>query len=87
LAAVAKGETSLGIKAKDGVVIVTEKKVSSPLMDESSYQKTQLLCQHVGAIYSGLGPDFRLLCQKSRKIVQDYFVKYYEPITVATLCR
>ena len=56
-------------------------------MDEQSYQKTQLLCQHIGAVYSGLGPDFRLLCQKSRKIVQDYFVKYFEPITVATLCR
>lgn len=56
-------------------------------MDESSYQKTQLLCTHVGAVYSGLGPDFRLLCQKARKIVQDYYVKYYEPITVATLCR
>jgi 20S proteasome subunit alpha 2 len=33
LAAVAKGETSLGIKAKNGVVIVTEKKLSSSLMD------------------------------------------------------
>lgn len=87
LAAVAKGETSLGIKAKNGVVIATEKKLSSPLMDESSYAKTQILCDHIGAVYSGLGPDFRLLAQKSRKLVQNYFVKYYEPVGVPTLCR
>jgi 20S proteasome subunit alpha 2 len=87
LAAVAKGETSLGIKAKNGVVIATEKKLSSPLMDESSYAKTQILCDHIGAVYSGLGPDFRLLAQKSRKLVQNYFVKYFEPVGVPTLCR
>lgn len=87
LAAVAKGETSLGIKAKNGVVIVTEKKLASPLMDETSISKIQLLCDHVGAVYSGLGPDFRLLCQKTRKLVQSYWVEYLEPITCATLCR
>lgn len=83
----AKGETSLGIKATNGVVIVTEKKLASTLMDESSYFKTQLLCDHIGAVYSGLGPDFRILAQKSRKLAQNYFVKYFEPMGVQTLCR
>jgi len=87
LAAVAKGETSLGIKAKNGVVIATEKKLSSTLMDETSYFKTQILCDHIGAVYSGLGPDFRILSQKSRKLVQNYFVKYFEPMGVQALCR
>lgn len=87
LAAVAKGETSLGIKAKNGVVIATEKKLSSPLMDATSINKIQLLCNHIGAVYSGLGPDFRLLCQKTRKLIQTYWVTYQEPITVATQCR
>ena len=35
LAAVGKGVTALGIKAKNGVVVATEKKLSSPLMDET----------------------------------------------------
>lgn len=87
LAAVAKGETSLGIKAKNGVVIATQKKLSSTLMDETSYYKTQILCDHIGAVYSGLGPDFRILSQKSRKLIQNYFVKYYEPMGVQALCR
>jgi 20S proteasome subunit alpha 2 len=87
LAAVAKGETALGIKAKNGAVIVTEKKLSSSLMDETSYYKTQVLCNHIGAVYAGLGPDFRLLSQKARKLVQNYYVKYLEPVGVPTLCR
>ena len=46
-------------------------------MDETSLTKTQLLCDHIGAVYSGLGPDFRLLSQKARKLIQNYFIKYY----------
>lgn len=56
-------------------------------MDENSYYKTQLFCDHIGGVYAGLGPDFRVLCQKTRKLVQDYYVKYYEPIGVQALCR
>ncbi len=50
LAAVAKGETSLGIKATDGVVIATEKKLSSPLMDQTSINKIQLFATHIAGI-------------------------------------
>lgn len=56
-------------------------------MDENSYFKTQIFCDHIGGVYAGLGPDFRVLSQKSRKIVQDYYVKYFEPIGVQALCR
>ena len=56
-------------------------------MDETSYSKTQIFCEHIGAVYSGLGPDFRILGQKARKLVQNYWVKYYEPMGVQTLCR
>ena len=36
LNAVAKGDTAIGIKAKNGVVLVVEKKQSSILIEESS---------------------------------------------------
>ncbi len=59
LAAVAKGETSLGIKAKNGVVIATEKKLSSPLLTGRVLLcQDPILCDHIGAVVSGLGPDF-----------------------------
>ena len=39
LTAVSNGDTSLGIVAKDGVVIATEKKPHSPLIDDADWEK------------------------------------------------
>ena len=51
-------QTSLGIKAANGVVITTEKKLPSVLMDEESVQKIQLMTSNIGVVYSGMRPDF-----------------------------
>jgi hypothetical protein len=45
-------------------------------MDATSFNKMQMFAPHAGAIYAGIGPDFRLLSQKSRKIVTDYTLTY-----------
>ena len=85
--AVKNGETAIGIKVKGGVVLAVEKKASSILIDETSYRKVQNLAGHIGATYAGLGPDFRVLTQKSRKESKKYWLKYMEPMYVSTLCR
>ncbi|KAH1210959.1 Proteasome subunit alpha type-2-A [Glycine max] len=72
LTAVGSGQTSLGIKAANGVVIATEKKLPSILVDEASVQKIQLLTPNIGVVYSGMGPDFRVLVRKSRKQAEQY---------------
>ena len=41
LARVAQGKMALGIKATNGVVIASDKKVSSVLVDADEYQKIQ----------------------------------------------
>ncbi|CAD7696098.1 unnamed protein product [Ostreobium quekettii] len=87
LNAVAQGATSLGLKATNGVVIATEKKLPSMLIDESTVQKVQLLSPNVGVVYSGMGPDFRVLVRKARKRAQQYFMLYKENIPVAQLVR
>ncbi|XP_042487999.1 proteasome subunit alpha type-2-like [Macadamia integrifolia] len=51
LMAVGSGQTSLGIKAANGVVIATEKKLPSILVDEISVQKIQLLTPNIGVVY------------------------------------
>ena len=43
LAAVSKGKISLGIKASNGVVIATETKVPSPLVDPETQEKISFL--------------------------------------------
>jgi len=87
LEAVKNGETAIGIKVKQGVVIAVEKKSASILIDGDSYHKIQNIATHVGAVYSGLGPDFRVLLQKARKQNQAYHLKYQEPMWVSSLCR
>jgi len=77
LAAVAQGTTSLGIKATNGVVIATEKR-AQPLVDDSMLEKVTLVCPNIGIVYSGMGPDFRVLVAKSRKSAQAYWKIYGE---------
>ncbi|KAK6911286.1 Proteasome, subunit alpha/beta [Dillenia turbinata] len=85
LTAVGSGQTSLGIKAANGVVIATEKKLPSILVDETSVKKIQLLTPNIGVVYSGMGPDFRVLVRKSRKQAEQYHRLYKEPIPVTQL--
>lgn len=73
-----KGETALGIKGKNCVVLASEKKINSVLIDEGSLQKIGILSENIGALYAGLGPDFRVLCKKSRKISMEYKMKFME---------
>ena len=87
LNAVAGGATSLGVKAKNGVVIATEKKLPSILIDETSMQKILTLTPNIAIVYSGMGPDFRVLCRKGRKAAQQYYRVYREVIPVTMLVR
>jgi 20S proteasome alpha/beta subunit len=87
LNAVAAGATSLGISATDGVVIATEKKLPSILVDEATVQKICMLTPNIGVVYSGMGPDYRVLVRKARKTAQAYHRLYNEHIPVAQLVR
>eukprot|EP00026_Physarum_polycephalum_P016153 Phypoly_transcript_17001.p1 GENE.Phypoly_transcript_17001~~Phypoly_transcript_17001.p1 ORF type:complete len:235 (-),score=46.58 Phypoly_transcript_17001:61-765(-) len=81
LHAVASGSTALGIKARNGVVIATEKKMPI-LMDPTSVQKVTLLTSRVGMVYAGMGPDTRVLLKKGRKKAEAYFRQYKDDIPV-----
>merc|ERR1711934_1337284 len=85
--AVQQRPTALGIKATNGVVVATEKKMPSTLVDETSVEKTSLLTENVGVVYSGLAPDFRVLVKKGRKKAQEYFKIYKENIPVSQIVR
>jgi len=86
LARVASGSTSLAIKAKNGVILATEKKLPS-LMDEGSVQKINLLTDNIAMVYSGMGPDSRVLLRKGRKKAQAYYRMYKDPISVAQIVK
>lgn len=85
--AVGRGETAIGIKCREGVVLAAEKRLTSVLIDETSYHKIQNIAKHIGATYAGLGPDYRVLLQKTRKLNMEYYLKYLEDIAMSTISR
>jgi len=84
---VAEGKPALGIKAKNGVVLATEKRVPSPLVDETTLKKIEIVSDNVGMVYSGMTPDYRVLVKRGRKAAQQYFTTYREPIPMSQIVR
>lgn len=102
LAAVSQGTTSLGLKgilstlipatpslissASNGIVIATEKKLSSILVDDSMIERVAPVCPNIGIVYSGMSPDFRALLTAARKKAQAYWMVYneYPPTKILT---
>ena len=66
-------------------MIATENKHKSILYDEHSVHKVEMVTKHIGMIYSGMGPDYRLLVKQARKMAQKYFLTYREPIPTVQL--
>ncbi|XP_040271558.1 proteasome subunit alpha type-2-like [Bufo bufo] len=85
LAVVPAGAPSVGIKAANGVVLATGKKLKSILYDEQRVHKVESITKHIGLVYSGMGPDYRVLVRRARKLDQQYFLVYEEPIPTAQL--
>lgn len=77
LNAVNQGVTALGIKATNGIVLATEKKSSSPLADPSSLSKISLVTPNIGMVYSGMGPDYRVLVDRARKVSHTNYKRIY----------
>jgi 20S proteasome subunit alpha 2 len=87
LNAVLQGYTSIGIRTKNGVVLATEKKAPSSLVDPVSLGKISLIAPGLGMVYSGMGPDARVLVDKARKSAQAYWQIYREWPTAQQLVR
>lgn len=77
LQAVNGGVTSVGIKATNGVVLATEKKSQTPLFDPETLAKISQITPDIGMVYAGMGPDFRVLVDKARKVAHSNYKQIY----------
>jgi 20S proteasome subunit alpha 2 len=55
------------------------------LYDENSVHKIENITDSIGMVYSGMGPDYRLLVRQARKMAQNYFLTYQEQIPISQL--
>lgn len=65
------------MQATNGVVLATEKKSSSPLIDAPSLSKISLITPDIGMVYAGMGPDYRVLVDKARKVSHTGYKRIY----------
>ena len=87
LNAVSNGRTSLGIRARNGVVIVTDKKVQSTLIDTTATSKIESITPEAGMVFSGVGPDYRVVVKRARKKSQAYYRMYRDKQPVLQLVK
>jgi len=85
--AVKKGSTTLGIKFKDGVLLVADKRATSRLIEPESVQKIYLVDETIGCATSGLVADARILVDKARSQAQNYKITFGENIAVEKLTK
>ncbi|MCD6481514.1 MAG: proteasome subunit alpha, partial [Thermoplasmata archaeon] len=64
--AVKRGTTTVGVKFKDGVVLVVDKRITSRLIEPDSIEKIFKIDDHIGCATSGLVADARALVERAR---------------------
>ncbi len=85
--AVKRGSTAVGIKFKDGVLMLSEKRPRSKLMEQNSLEKIQLIDDYVGCVTSGLGADARVLIDFARIVTQQEKVSYGALVNIENLVK
>ncbi|MFB6131791.1 MAG: archaeal proteasome endopeptidase complex subunit alpha [Halanaeroarchaeum sp.] len=85
--AVKRGTASIGVRANDGVALLVDKRIRSPLMEQSSVEKLHRADEHVGIASAGHVADARRLIDFARRDAQIDRLRYEEPIGVEALTK
>ncbi len=83
--AVKRGTTTFGLKSKDGVVLIAEKRITSQLIELNYIEKIFIIDDHIGCAVSGLVADAQHLLEIARIESQINKIEYNEIISVKEL--
>jgi len=84
---VKRGWTTLGMRSREGAVVVVHRKRAIPLLDEKFIQKIFIIDEHVGATFAGIASDGRVLVEYARYIALLHRFYYDEPVPVEYLAK
>ena len=76
--AVKRGTTTVGLKFKNGVVLIVDKRITSHLIEPGSIEKIFAIDKHIGCATSGLVADARALIDRARVDAQINEITYNE---------
>ena len=85
--AVKLGNTAIGVVCKDGVLLVSDKKIASKLVVPEAIEKIFVVDDHIIATAAGIMSDARVLVERAREKAQGYRITYDSPIDILTIVK
>ncbi|OEH75870.1 proteasome subunit alpha type [Cyclospora cayetanensis] len=82
LGAIKLGSTAIGIQTKDGVVLASERRITSCLLEPQSIHKIVEVDSHIACAMSGLIADARTLIDHARVECANHFFTYNEKMSI-----
>src|SRR3989338_7199270 len=82
-----QGSTAIGMVCKEGVLLITDKRVANKLIIGETVEKLFQVDDHIGATISGFVSDGRILIERARIKAQQHRVTYDEPVDLLELVR
>lgn len=84
---VRQGSTAIGMVCKDGVLLVTDKRIVDKLIVAESVEKIWQVDDHIALTGAGILSDARILVERAQLKAQEHKVTYDSPIDVLTIVR
>ena len=81
------GSTSIGFTCKEGVVIVSDRRIRDKLIAPESANKIFEVDEHVVATAAGILSDARMLIDEAQVVAQQHRVTYGSPIEPLSVIR
>lgn len=84
---VRQGSTAIGMVCKDGVLLVTDKRIVDKLIVAESLEKIWQVDDHIAITAAGILSDARILVDRARVKAQEHKVVYDSPIDIITIVK
>lgn len=81
------GNTAIGMVCKDGVLLVTDKRIVDQLVVPEAIEKIFLIDQHVIGTAAGILSDARVLIERAQVKAQEHKITYDSDIDILTIVK
>jgi len=81
------GNTAIGIVYKDGVLLVTDKRIVDKLVVPEAIEKIWQIDEHITATAAGILSDARILVERAQEKAQSYRITYDSPIDILSITK
>jgi len=84
---VKQGSTAIGVVCKDGVLLVSDKRILDKLVVTEAIEKIWQIDNHIGSTAAGILSDARVLIERAQLKAQQHKVTYDSPIDILSIVK